>query len=68
MAFLGTVSISSDSSCGNIVYKIKSAPSIIVVVRTCLSNNGRINLSKNFEIPVVRKFIEETIGLNGVPG
>jgi hypothetical protein len=40
---------------------------MIVVERTCLSKNGRSNSSKNLEIPVVDVFIEETIGLNGVP-
>ncbi len=40
---------------------------MIVVEWTCLSNHGRINLSKNFEILVVGVFIEETMGLSGVP-
>ncbi len=44
--------------------RTESTPSIIVVERTCLSNNGRMNLSKNLEIPVVGVFINETIGLN----
>ncbi len=47
--------------------RIKSAPSIIVVERTCLSNNGRINWSKNLEMPVVGVFIDDTIGISGVP-
>jgi hypothetical protein len=37
-----------------------------VVEQTCLSNNDRINLFKNLEMPVVGVFINDTIGLNGV--
>ena len=42
-------------------------PSIIVVERTCLFNNDQINLSKNFEMPVVDVLINKIIGLNDDP-
>ena len=41
------------------VDEIKSSPSIIVVERACLSNNGRINFN-------VRKEIVEKITLSGL--
>jgi len=39
----------------------------MVVARACLSNNGRISLSRNFDMAVVGVCIDETIGRNGVP-
>ena len=46
---------------------MRSTPSMIVVERTCLSNNGRSNRSRNLEMPLVGVLIEDTMGLSGVP-